>query len=76
MKSATGGTLQLVGSGVRVVSFLAIRVYAVGFYADVRALQEIREGKIEGWKVRAMVECEGLGTDEVRVGRRTLTPRC
>lgn len=53
MISGEGATLQLVGSGVRVVSFLAIRVYAVGFYADVRALQEIKEGKIQGWKVRA-----------------------
>jgi hypothetical protein len=50
--TSPSGTLQLVGTGVRTVSFLAIKVYAVGFYVDQKALKDIKDGKVPGWKVR------------------------
>lgn len=45
------GTLKLMGTGVRVVSFFAVQVYTVGFYVDEKVLKEIKEGKIQGWEV-------------------------
>jgi hypothetical protein len=39
------------GTTVRTVSFLSIKVYAVGFYVDERSMKEIAEGKLVGWKV-------------------------
>ena len=37
--SPKGRTLKLVGTGVRTVSFLSIKVYAVGFYVDQQTLE-------------------------------------
>lgn len=37
--SPTGAVLKLQGTGVRTVSFLSIKVYAVGFYCDERTLK-------------------------------------
>ncbi|OAV91583.1 hypothetical protein PTTG_27921 [Puccinia triticina 1-1 BBBD Race 1] len=39
--------LRLVGLGVRTVSFLAIKVYVAGFYADPRVLRALRV--VPGW---------------------------
>lgn len=49
--SPEGVTLELVGTGVRTVSFLAIKVYAVAFYVSQRELAQARSGALEGWKV-------------------------
>ncbi|GAA5947012.1 hypothetical protein JCM3765_002116 [Sporobolomyces pararoseus] len=48
--SPDGVKLQLVGTGVRKVSFLAIKVYAVGFYVSEKELEAAKAGKLEGWK--------------------------
>lgn len=47
-----GKVLQLVGSGVRTVSFLAVRVYCAGMYIAEDAVQRIEKGKLPGWEVR------------------------
>ncbi|BGP52892.1 hypothetical protein JCM8202v2_000449 [Rhodotorula sphaerocarpa] len=45
--SAPDGTaLRLVGTGVRTVSFLNIRVYAAGFYVSQRELDQLYAGKL------------------------------
>lgn len=48
-----GTRLRLVGTGVRVVSFLSIRVYTVGWYVSQREFEQLQAGKLEGWKVRS-----------------------
>lgn len=49
--SAQGPLLELVGTGVRTVSFLGIRVYTVGFYVEKRQLDLIRQGRAShGWQ--------------------------
>ncbi|GAA5918316.1 hypothetical protein JCM1841_002168 [Sporobolomyces salmonicolor] len=45
-----GTKLRLVGTGVRTVSFLSIRVYACGFYVSERELDAAKAGKIAGWQ--------------------------
>ncbi|BGP28815.1 hypothetical protein JCM10296v2_000551 [Rhodotorula toruloides] len=45
-----GTQLRLVGTGVRTVSFLNIKVYAVGFYVSEQELQWAKDGKIAGWE--------------------------
>ncbi|KAI7962208.1 hypothetical protein MJO28_000302 [Puccinia striiformis f. sp. tritici] len=40
-------SLRLVGSGVRTVSFLNVKVYVAGFYADPRVLRALRV--VPGW---------------------------
>ncbi|GAA5887692.1 hypothetical protein JCM6882_001499 [Rhodosporidiobolus microsporus] len=45
-----GTRLRLVGTGVRTVSILSIRVYAVGFYASERELEQAKAGKLIGWE--------------------------
>ncbi|GAA5905215.1 chalcone isomerase domain-containing protein [Sporobolomyces salmoneus] len=48
--SPDGVKLRLVGTGVRTVSFLSIRVYAVGFYVSEKEFEAARSGRLEGWK--------------------------
>ncbi|GAA6018137.1 hypothetical protein JCM11491_003331 [Sporobolomyces phaffii] len=48
--SPDGVKLQLVGTGVRTVSFLSIKVYAVGFYVSEMELEAAKAGRLEGWK--------------------------
>lgn len=50
MTSPTGATLTLVGTGVRTVSFLSIKVYAVALYVDERSMKDVKDGKIMGWE--------------------------
>lgn len=49
VSSPSGSKLRLVGTGVRTVSFLAIRVYAAGFYVGERMYQQL--GQVEGFQV-------------------------
>lgn len=55
LTSPDGTQLRLVGTGVRTVSFLNIKVYAVGFYVSEQELQWAKDGKIAGWEVRCLV---------------------
>ncbi|GAA5976783.1 hypothetical protein JCM11641_000870 [Rhodosporidiobolus odoratus] len=48
--SPDGTTLRLAGTGVRTVSFLSIRVYAVGFYVSQKEFELAKAGKIAGWE--------------------------
>ncbi|GAA5875990.1 hypothetical protein JCM16303_006985 [Sporobolomyces ruberrimus] len=48
--SPEGVKLVLVGTGVRTVSFLSIKVYAVGFYVSENEFEAAKAGKLEGWK--------------------------
>ncbi|GAA5922437.1 Aim18p [Sporobolomyces koalae] len=48
--SPEGVRLQLVGTGVRTVSFLSIRVYSVGFYVSERELAAAKAGTLQGWQ--------------------------
>lgn len=41
--------LILIGTGVRVVSFLSVKVYCAAFYVDEKVLNKL--STIEGWKV-------------------------
>ncbi|BGP04744.1 Altered inheritance of mitochondria protein 18, mitochondrial [Rhodotorula toruloides] len=50
LTSPDGTQLRLVGTGVRTVSFLNIKVYAVGFYVSEQELQWAKDGKIAGWE--------------------------
>lgn len=50
IRAPDGSNLKLVGTGVRTVSFLGIRVYAAGFYVDERAMDRI--ASLEGFRVR------------------------
>ncbi|GAA5846559.1 hypothetical protein JCM5353_005354 [Sporobolomyces roseus] len=50
LTSPEGVKLELVGTGVRTVSFLSIKVYAVGFYVSKKELEQAKGGKLEGWK--------------------------
>ncbi|GAA5980672.1 hypothetical protein JCM10908_001728 [Rhodotorula pacifica] len=45
-----GTTLRLVGTGVRTVSFLNIRVYTAAFYVSERELEAAQEGRLAGWE--------------------------
>jgi hypothetical protein len=54
----------LVGTGVRKVSFLAIKVYAVGFYVSEKELEAAKAGKLEGWKVSRTSSISQSETDE------------
>ncbi|GAA5835247.1 hypothetical protein JCM11251_006658 [Rhodosporidiobolus azoricus] len=45
-----GTRLRLVGTGVRTVSILSIKVYAVAFYVSERELEQAKAGKIAGWE--------------------------
>jgi len=49
LTSPDGTPLRLVGTGVRTVSFLAVKVYAVAFYASERELDLARKGQLAGW---------------------------
>ncbi|KPV78455.1 uncharacterized protein RHOBADRAFT_41001 [Rhodotorula graminis WP1] len=49
LTSPDGTQLRLVGTGVRTVSFLAVKVYAVAFYVSERELDLARQGKLAGW---------------------------
>lgn len=40
LKTQTSATLQLIGTGVRTVSFLSVRVYSAGFYLSPGALSK------------------------------------
>ncbi|GAA5850242.1 hypothetical protein JCM8547_001057 [Rhodosporidiobolus lusitaniae] len=48
--SPNGTKLRLVGSGVRTVSFLSIRVYTVAWYVSEKELEAAKQGKLEGWQ--------------------------
>ncbi|BGP12720.1 hypothetical protein JCM10213_008858 [Rhodosporidiobolus nylandii] len=48
--SPDGTKLRLVGTGVRTVSFLSIRVYTVAFYVSERELELAQQGKLAGWE--------------------------
>ncbi|GAA5825381.1 hypothetical protein JCM10212_006732, partial [Sporobolomyces blumeae] len=48
--SPDGVPLSLVGTGVRTVSFLSIKVYAVAFYVSERELELARNGKLAGFE--------------------------
>lgn len=50
--SPSGSEELLVGTGLKCVSFLNIRVYAAGIYVQTTALERIRLGKLAGWEVR------------------------
>lgn len=45
--------LRLVGTGVRTVSFLNIRVYAAAFYVSEPELEAALAGKLAGWEAYA-----------------------
>ncbi|GAA6047176.1 hypothetical protein JCM3770_006936 [Rhodotorula araucariae] len=49
LASPDGTPLRLVGTGVRTVSFLNIKVYAVGFYVSEREFNLASQGKLAGW---------------------------
>ncbi|KAM0755457.1 hypothetical protein T439DRAFT_320150 [Meredithblackwellia eburnea MCA 4105] len=46
----SGKTLQLVGTGVRTVSFLGIRVYTAAIHVEKEAFEKILSGKLKGWE--------------------------
>lgn len=48
--SPSGSEELLVGTGLKCVSFLNIRVYAAGIYVQTTALERIRLGKLAGWE--------------------------
>lgn len=41
--------MLLVGTGVRVVSFLSVKVYCAAFYVDEVIMHDL--SSVEGWKV-------------------------
>ncbi|KAI8452801.1 chalcone-flavanone isomerase-domain-containing protein [Phakopsora pachyrhizi] len=45
----TNEPLRLIGLGVRTVSFLSVKVYVAGFYADPRVLRALRV--VPGWDI-------------------------
>ncbi|KAL8280982.1 hypothetical protein RQP46_006661 [Phenoliferia psychrophenolica] len=45
-----GKVLSLIGTGVRTVSFLAVRVYCGGIYIQEEALNKIKSGAMSGWE--------------------------
>ncbi|KAI5476375.1 lactoylglutathione lyase Glo1 [Pseudohyphozyma bogoriensis] len=50
LTSSGGQKLVLVGTGVRTVSFLSVRVYAVGLYIGEQAMEGVRSGTIKGFE--------------------------
>ncbi|KAK4705894.1 hypothetical protein P7C70_g309, partial [Phenoliferia sp. Uapishka_3] len=50
ISSPNGTVLQLVGTGVRTVSFLSIRVYSAGIHIAAEAVDKIQAGKLAGWE--------------------------
>lgn len=45
--------LNLVGLGVRTVSFLRVKVYSAGFYVESADLKQLH--KVPGWHVRDFI---------------------
>lgn len=50
LTSPEGVPLRLVGTGVRTVSFLSVKVYAVAFYVSEHEFALAQQGKIAGWE--------------------------
>lgn len=50
LTSPNGVPLRLVGTGVRTVSFLSVKVYAVAFYVSEHEFALAQQGKIAGWE--------------------------
>ncbi|GAA6032864.1 hypothetical protein JCM8097_000835 [Rhodosporidiobolus ruineniae] len=50
LTSPEGVKLRLVGTGVRTVSFLSIRVYSVGFYVSEKEFEQAKTGQLAGWQ--------------------------
>ncbi|BGP36683.1 hypothetical protein JCM10449v2_000584 [Rhodotorula kratochvilovae] len=50
LASPDGTQLRLVGTGVRTVSFLNIKVYAVAWYVSEKEYDLARQGKLAGWE--------------------------
>lgn len=48
--SPSGKELKLLGTGVRVVSFLGIRVYTAGIYVSKEALKDVQNGRVDAFK--------------------------
>ena len=76
LTSPEGVKLQLVGTGVRTVSFLSIKVYAVGFYVSEKELEQAKGGKLEGWKVSSLTSAKlddsfGIDSEIERTGIHT-----
>lgn len=45
--------LVLIGTGVRVVSFLSVKVYCAAIYVDEKVMNKL--SSLEGWKVSSIV---------------------
>lgn len=67
LTSPDGTQLRLVGTGVRTVSFLNIKVYAVGFYVSEQELQWAKDGKIAGWEVSPLLQPSSLRSPSSQV---------